>query len=176
MTRRIAGLERQLERQTREAREAGFSEGEAAGRARASAELRPALEELSRAIAGIADLRPRLMREAQADLVELALRIARRVLHRELSIDPAAVEALVKAALEKMASLEITRIRVHPELEAGIRTSLAQEGRGGLSLVSDPALARGSVLIETARGKLDASLDTQLAEIGRGLADRIPQP
>jgi flagellar biosynthesis/type III secretory pathway protein FliH len=29
------------------------------------------------------------------------------------------------------------------------------------------------VVVETARGKLDASLDTQLAEIERGLADRL---
>jgi flagellar biosynthesis/type III secretory pathway protein FliH len=36
-------------------------------------------------------------------------------------------------------------------------------------------LERGAILVETARGKLDASLETQLAEIGRGLTDRLPE-
>jgi flagellar biosynthesis/type III secretory pathway protein FliH len=30
-------------------------------------------------------------------------------------------------------------------------------------------------VIETERGKLDASIETQLAEIGRGLTDRLPE-
>ena len=64
---------------------------------------------------------------------------------------------------------------MHPALEPGVRQALAREGRGGLPLIADGTLERGAVLIETARGKLDASLETQLAEIGRGLADRLPE-
>jgi flagellar biosynthesis/type III secretory pathway protein FliH len=59
-------------------------------------------------------------------------------------------------------------------LEPGVQQALAREGRGGLPLVGDGTLERGAILIDTARGKLDASLEVQLAEIGRGLADRLP--
>ena len=172
---RIAELEQQVERGAREAREAGSREGQAAGRAQAAAELQPVLERLARGIQEIAGLRPQLMREAAADLVELAGAIARRVLHRELSVDPGALEGLVGGALRKLTGQEICRVRIHPELEAGVRQALAREGRGGLPLIADATLERGAILIETARGKLDASLETQLAEIGRGLADRLPE-
>ena len=172
---RIAELERQVERRAREAREAGHREGEAAGRAAAAAELRPVLERLARGIQEIAGLRPQLVREAAADLVGLSLGIARRILHRQLSVDPAALEGLVSGALQKLPGQEICRIRIHPELEPGIRQALAREGRGGLPLIADGTLERGAILVETARGKLDASLETQLAEIGRGLADRLPE-
>ena len=101
--------------------------------------------------------------------------IARRILHRELSVDPAALDGLVGGALQKLPAQEICRIRIHPELEPGVRQVLAREGRGGLPLIADGTLERGAVVVETARGKLDASLETQLAEIGRGLADRLPQ-
>jgi flagellar assembly protein FliH len=173
--RRIAELEQQIERRAREAREAGYREGEAAGRVQAATELQPAIERLARGIQEIAGLRPQVMREAAADLVNLSLGIARRILHRELSVDPAALDGLVGGALQKLPAQEICRIRIHPELEPGVRQVLAREGRGGLPLIADGTLERGAVVVETARGKLDASLETQLAEIGRGLADRLPQ-
>ena len=173
--RRIAELEQQIERRTREAREAGCREGEAAGRAQAAAGLQPVMEKMARGIQEIAALRPQILREAAADLVDLSLAIARRILHRELSVDPAAVEGLVAGALQKLAGQEVCRIRIHPELEAGVRQALGQAGRGGLLLIVDGTLERGAVLLETGRGKLDASLETQLAEIGRGLADRLPE-
>jgi flagellar assembly protein FliH len=173
--RRIAALERQIAREAREARETGHREGEAAGRAAAAAELQPALDKLARGIQEVAALRPQIMREAAADLVGLSLGIARRILHRELSVDPGALEGLVSGALQKMPAQEICRLRIHPELEAGVRQALARAGRGGLPLIADGTLERGAILIETARGKLDASLETQLSEIGRGLADRLPE-
>lgn len=173
--RRAAELEQQIERAAREARQAGYGEGLAAGRAQASAELQPVVERLARAVQEVAGLRPRLMREAEAELVQLSLGIARRILRRELSVDPDALRGLVKGALEKLPSQEICRIRIHPELEPGIRKALAGEGRGGLEVIADGTLERGAILVETARGKLDGSLETQLAEIGRGLADRLPE-
>ena len=88
--RRIAELEQQLERRVREAQAAGHREGEAAGRAMAAAALQPVLDKLARGIQEIAGLRPQVVREATAELVNLSLGIARRILHRELSIDPAA--------------------------------------------------------------------------------------
>jgi flagellar assembly protein FliH len=172
---RIAEMERQSERRAREAQAAGYREGQAAGRGQAAAELQPVLEKLARGMQEIAGLRPQVMREATAELVGLSVGIARRILHRELSVDPAALEGLVSGALQKLAGQEICRIRIHPELEPGVRRALAGEGRGGLTLMADPTLERGAILVETARGSLDASLETQLAEIARGLADRLPE-
>jgi len=172
---RLAELEKQIERRAREAREAGYLEGQAAARVQAAAELQPVIERLAHGIQEIAGLRPQIMREAAADLAGLSLGIARRILHRELSVDPAALEGLVGGALQKLPAQEICRIRIHPELEPGVRHALTREGRGGLPLIADATLERGAILLETARGKLDASLETQLAEIGRGLADRLPE-
>jgi flagellar assembly protein FliH len=173
--RRIAELEEQVERRATQARQEGFREGEAAGRSRAAVEAQPALEKLARSIEEIARLRPRLLRESEAELVELAMGIARRILRRELSVDAEALQGLVKGALEKLSAREICRIRAHPELEPGIRRCLELESQSGIQVIGDATLERGGILVETSRGKLDASLETQLAEIGRGLADRLPE-
>lgn len=157
-----------------EARQAGFREGEAAGRSAAQNESRPVLERLAHTIDELAALRPRLREQAELDLVRLAVAIARRVVRRELTVDPQTITGLVKAALEHLSAEERIRVRVHPADEAAVRSSLAASGRApSMEVSGDAALERGSAIFETERGDLDASAETQLAEIERGLTDRF---
>jgi len=172
--RRIAELEQQIEKRARESREAGLREGETAGRVRAAAEMQPVLDKLALGIQEIAALRPQLRREATAELVQLSLRIARRILHRELTVAPEALWGLVKAALEKLEARELHRMRVAPSDAATLRKFIEQMGLPQrVELVEDASLGPGSVLIDSSRGVLDASVDTQLAEIERGFADVV---
>ena len=158
----------------RDAREAGFREGESAGRTAAQNEIRPLIERLAHTIDELAVLRPRLREQAERDLVRLAVAIARRVVRRELTIDPQAITGLVKAALEQLSAGERMRVRVHPEDEPAVRSCLAAAGRAAsVEVAGDAALERGSAILETERGNLDASAETQLAEIERGLTDRF---
>jgi flagellar assembly protein FliH len=150
-------------------------DGESAGRTKAAAELQPVIERLSRSIGEIASLRARLRAESEADLVHLALAIARRVLRRELSIDPEAIHGLVLGALEKLQGQETSRVRVHPSHAALVAGYLQQSSTGKIEVVPDPGREPGSVVFETQRGNLDASVETQLQEIERGLADRLRQ-
>jgi flagellar assembly protein FliH len=157
-----------------QARKEGFRQGEAAGRNRATAELQPVLEKLARSIEELAALRPQLRRDAESDMLRLALAIARRVLRRELAVDPDALRGLALAALEKLNAIEIYRVRVHPSLASQLESLVAaSRSRTALEVIADAGSAPGSIVFETARGNMDASIDTQLAEIERGLADRL---
>jgi len=162
------------ERAEREAYQRGFAEGKAIGREQAGAELQPVMERLSKTLADLASLRSRIRRDAEKDLLKLSITIARRVLHRELTIDPESVEGLIKVALEKLQSRELYRVRVHPDQEPAIRASLERFANSQkIELAPDPSLHCGDVLFETAHGTLDASIDSQLREIERGFADRL---
>jgi flagellar assembly protein FliH len=161
---RLAELERQMEARLRDA----YREGEAAGRERWRADYESALERLSASVRELAALKPRLRREAERDLVQLSLAIARRILRRELTVDPAAVAGVVRAALDRLAGVEVYRLRLNPADVAPV----AEQVRQGVEVVPDSGLPRGSAVFETARGKLDASVETQLEEIERGFADR----
>jgi flagellar assembly protein FliH len=171
---RIAQLEIQYRQKVRDAHAAGVREGEIAGRNRAAAELQPVMERLIRSIQEIANLRARLRREAEADVVQLALAIGRRVVHRELAADPDALRGLVMAALEKLQGQELSRVKVHPSHAAMVKSCLQQAVKGGqVEVLPDESRELGSVVFETTRGNLDASVDSQLREIERGLADRL---
>jgi flagellar assembly protein FliH len=164
----------QLEARIQEAHAAGVREGEAAGRSRAAAELQPVLGRLERSITELAGLRARLRREAEADLVRLALAIARRILRRELAVDPDAIHGLVLGALEKLQGQEICRVRVHPAHAGVVSACLRQMAAAApVEVVSDASREPGTVIFETERGNLDASVESQLREIERGLSDRL---
>jgi flagellar assembly protein FliH len=163
-----------VQQQLRQAYESGFREGEAAGRQGAQDEVRNIADKLAATVADIAGARGEVVRRAEADIVRLSIEIARRILHRELSVDASALEALIRAAIEKLSSQEVYRVRVHPDQEQLVRACLQRTGRhAALEVVSDPSQERGGAIFEIGRGSLDASVDTQLREIERGLADRL---
>jgi flagellar assembly protein FliH len=170
----ITRLNSELAQHSRRDYENGFQAGQAAARKMLEAEVQGAVERLAASVADVAGARADTLRRAEEDTVRLAMEIARRVLHRELNTDPQALEALARAALEKLQSQEIIRVRVNPEQEPTLRRCLDQTGRGAaVEVVADPQQARGAAVFETARGTLDASVDTQLQEIERGLADQL---
>ena len=157
-----------------EAYHRGFIEGKAVGRQQAGAELESVLDQLGKSLASLASLRSRIRGDAEGDLLKLAISIARRVLHRELTLDPESIEGLIRVALDKLQSRELCRVRVHPDQEQAIRKSLERFANSQkVELITDSSLQCGDVLFETAHGNLDASIESQLSEIERGLADRL---
>jgi flagellar assembly protein FliH len=171
---RLAEASAAAEQQSRQAHEAGMRAGEGAARQALAAETRTVLDRLAATITEVSATRADTLRRAEADTVRLAIEIARRVLHRELSVDSNALAALTKAALAKLQSQEIQRVRVHPALEKLVRECLLQAGRGqGIEVIADPSQPQGGILFDISRGTLDASVNTQLDEIERGLTDQL---
>jgi flagellar assembly protein FliH len=119
-------------------------------------------------------MRQRLRHEAEEDVVALAIAIARRVLHREITMDPEALLGLAKAALEKIDVRELHRVRMHPQSAPLLQEYLEKIGLPRrVEVFADPGLERGAVILETGRGTLDASVESQLVEIERGFADMV---
>ena len=165
-----------IEQRVRQAHESGFREGEAAARQSAESQVREAVEKLAATVVEVAATRGDAIRRAEADIVRLSIEIARRILHRELSLDTSALEALIRAALEKLRSQEVYRVRVHPDQEQLVRACLQQIGRDpDIEVVSDASQPRGGAVFEISRGSLDASVETQLREIEHGLADHLEE-
>jgi flagellar assembly protein FliH len=149
----------------------GLREGAAAAD-QVRAQLEPVLARLARTIDDLAAGRENARHEADHDIVKLAVAVARRILHRELTVDPGALLGVVKAALEKVDARELHRVLVHPDDQAGVAAALAALGSPRrVEVAGEASLERGAVILEATRGTLDASIETQLQEIERGFAD-----
>jgi flagellar assembly protein FliH len=174
---RNADVPSALTQQESDARvQAAYQQGqmaaEAAANRHAEQRLEPAVAALDAVIQELASLRKRLRAEAEEDMVKLAVAIARRVIHRELATDPEAILGIVIAAFHKLSARETHRLRISPADAAVIQEHRVQLSLPpGLDISSDTSLVPGSVVFETSRGELDASVDTQLAEIERGFTD-----
>jgi len=151
-----------------------FEEGQAAARREAASQIEAMHLQLARTIEELSGLRQRFRHEAEEDVVALAIAIARRILHRELTVAPEALLGLVKAALEKMELREVHRVRVSRSDAAMVTQYLEKMGLPRkIEVVADPGLPRGAAILDSSRGALDASVETQLAEIERGFADLV---
>jgi flagellar assembly protein FliH len=171
---RVAEVQQDTEARAKAAYSQGFAAGDAAAQQRAQQKLDPVLHGLNTIIAELASLRKRVRAEAEDDAVKLAIAIARRVLYREIATDPDAILGLVKAAFGKLSARETHRLRVTPADAALIQEHRAKlQMPPGLEIASDVTLAPGSAIFETSRGDLDASIETQLCEIDRGLTDAL---
>lgn len=171
---RSEDLEAEAQRRSDEAFLRGKQEGIAEGERRAMASVTPAIARLNQTIQELSQLRPKFRKEAEEDVVRLSVAIAKRVLHRELAIEPAALLGLTRAAMDRLDARELHRVRIHPadatQVQEDLRTMSLPKA---VEVIPDSTLERGAVVFETSRGTLDASIGVQLDEIERGLADMI---
>ena len=136
---------------------------EATIRSQYEARLGVALSALERATVELAGLHRQLVQEAEADIVRLALRIAARLLRREVEDDPTWMEPVLTEALGKVPDKRGIAVRMHPtDAEiASERKRLIIEQVPGLERVEffgDESLPRGACVIASQGTRLDASL------------------
>jgi flagellar assembly protein FliH len=168
--------ELQLKYQTEVARiqQLSFEEGLRQGRDEAAAAIRDASQKLAATTADLATYKRKVRFDAEREVVRLSMAIARRILNRELTIDPEALEGIVHAALSKLQNREVWHVRVTPGAVDTIKNCIEQAGlTSAVTVSADNTLHTGDLLIDTPSGELDASASTQLQEIERGFAERL---
>ena len=165
----VAVLRDNLSRIERDAFDRGYQQGQT----QSQAEVQPMLQRMNSAILETISLRSDLRRASEKDLVQLALAIAKRVLHREMQVDSSALSALARFAFERMGRAEKYTIRAHPDFANAIEQSLPRRSDASVIVEADPECAPGTLQIRTENGAIDASVESQLEEISRGLADKL---
>ncbi|MDA1314687.1 MAG: FliH/SctL family protein [Acidobacteria bacterium] len=149
----------------------GYAEGQSAGEERATARFREATVSFGDVVQSLAGYKTDLRLSTQRELVSLALAVAQRVLHREVTVDPSVVLGIVRACLDEFSATEINRLGVHPRDYKVVSGYFQSHPIPNLEVVSDPAVGPGGAIFETSQGRIDARVETQLKEIEHGLAD-----
>ncbi len=157
-----------------EARTRGRIEGLDAGRREAWAEVEAKLRQLSAAIASLVELRSGVMKRAEQDLLDLAVRIAETVVRERVSRDSEMVVRALGAALAELPKGEPFTVRCHPDDAAALESALTGiPGAGGdWRLQMDPSCSPGGCLVESEAGDLDVRIESQLRVIERELLSR----
>jgi len=106
----------------------------------------------------------------EATGVRLAVRIAARILRRELATSPDVPMALVRESLELAVAADGVRLLMNPEDHAHLGPqvqALAAElaPLGKIEITADPRITPGGCRVETHHGSIDQQLETQLKRI-----------
>jgi flagellar assembly protein FliH len=164
-----------------EARACGFAEGVAEGRRQARAELEAvyeaALERLAASLAAVAGVEEALARRHEQRLLEVAVEAASRIVRERIEAgDPVACRAL-EEAIAALPAPAGWRARLNPsDLETVARELSGEIGRGRIELVPDPGVSRGGVVLESAVGTVDATVETAIASVRRAALGVPEQP
>ncbi|MBI3014048.1 MAG: hypothetical protein HYY65_03050, partial [Candidatus Tectomicrobia bacterium] len=157
-----------------QARSEGLAQGLAEARQQVEERLAPAIAAFLKAGEELGQLRRQLIERQEKEVIELALAIARKVIHQEVTQNPQTIVGILKAILQETVDREELKVHLNPEdFDVGMecRDSLlaSVEGIKSLSLERDPNISRGGVVVETHLGEIDGRVERQLDEIEQGL-------
>ena len=159
---RLAALER-------EAFTKGYAQGERAGLEAGGKRAEAMLRRVAQTLEELGGLRQSLVHETEREMVQLALALARRVVHREITLDPELAAALAHVALERLGTTAPATIRLNPEDYTIVAQDAARWGGAPVTVIPDPSIARGGCLVESEFGSVDATVERQFDELSRAL-------
>ena len=153
-------------------RQEGFAQGFEQGRAHATVEAQRQMAEFVAQQGQVAGQQlARLFEQAQAQLaaaeqamaqgvLEIACELARQVLRRELSVDPAALQPVLREALGLLlADGKSTVVRLNPLDRDTLANGAADEfASQTLTLLADPTITPGGCVVESAGAVVDATV------------------
>ena len=126
-------------------------------------------EQVAEMAATMARLRREVLSASEAELVELALTIARRVVGRELTTDPGLIVLWARDAVERLAAKDDVVIAVARDVRASVGAdswaTLGVEHR----VQTDHQLASGIIEVRAPEGTVSTGADARLCAIAEAL-------
>lgn len=113
-----------------------------------------------------------LYSQVEREVVQLAVEVARKIVHREIQADPEVIQTLVKVALDRVSGRSAVTVRVNPVdynfLLDKNRGWIQEQGTGQeITLVADKSVERGGCLVQTESGDVDARIEEGFREVER---------
>lgn len=135
--------------------------------------MEKALSEFEQNLLEALEIRERVWRETERDLLRLAVRLAEKIIGHEIKTDKKTVTDIVAAALQNARQQEKLTVRVNPSdlglIEEEREKFLPSARAHFIDFVADPRVSSGGCLIESEVGTIDARLETQLRVLERAL-------
>lgn len=162
-----------------EAFQKGLEEGRSQGMSEGRQRIEPLAKALEEACRKLEQNRGFLLWDCEKALVQLAVSVARCILHREVSTDPGVIGKMVAHALKEVELNDILNLNIHPEdWDVLNEIGLVGEESGlslprGIQIVRDESVGRGGCLIQSETGTIDGRLDEQLSAILARFNDEI---
>ena len=154
----------------KQAFEQGYAEGERIGKQMGVKMVDTVVRRYDNSIVELAQAHRILLEQMEVQTVRMALEISRKIVQRELTMDPDLVSALATVALKRVQGQQSIALRVSRQDFDRVRNSVAS-ANAAVAVKEDAALERGDFVVDTAQTHLDGRVSSQIETIGRALFD-----
>ena len=119
------------------------------------------------------------LKNANRDVMDLAFKIAEKIIGKQLETEPETIIAIVKQAMQSVRASKQVTIRVHPDDAKLLRANEEelQEALGRqrmIDIMEDKKVHAGGCIIESEIGTVEAQLQTQLDRLKKILLQTKP--
>lgn len=152
------------EEATQEGRDQGYREGFQEGEEKARQEFAPFLETLNATLEEMSAFRKKMYPKVEREMIEMIVDISRKILGEELAKKENAIQDIIRLAVQSVLDRETMVIRVHPDDKVHAENYRPQlqtlfHDIRNLSFEGQPAIPRGSCIVETNFGSIEAGID-----------------
>lgn len=125
----------------------------------------------------IHNLRDKIFRESEDELINMVMLVARKVIIQEITQERSILVGVVQNAIAGLSSRDEITVRINPDdyqLVTSGRDELLHKEllNERLLLKPDPSVASGFCFVDTVMGTIDASLEGQMDQIYRNLLEQ----
>lgn len=163
-----------------EARVKGYQEGYEAGRNDGLQSVEHFIQEAAKIVDASREDYYEKLESAELEIIDLAVKIAEKIVGKTIESEPEYWIQLVKTALKEVREHEDIKIFVHPtkyELTKSQKKMLEAilHDSTDLYIYPDDELEENACIIETSFGTIDASVDSQLTEMKKQLLQIVEE-
>lgn len=166
-------LEKEVEKIKKVFYEKGFEEGKKEG----ENSVLTLSQVFKQAIKALEMEKQSFLKKSEVQLVKIALAIARKIIRKEVSVDPGIVKGIAREALQKVLGSHSEKIvlRVNPrdwEIVKRINEEFLlpdSYGESEIKIEKDSDIEPGGCIVETENQLVNASIEHQLEQIGKAL-------
>ena len=166
--------ESELDARIRQERSEAVAHAEQQFRQDYEQKLKAVKSAMAKAVQEFAAQRADYFARVEAEVVQLSLSIATKILRREAQVDPMLVATLVRMTVEKMREGFSVTARVSPGCgDEWKRYFAGFPNLAGVMVVEEPQVREQDCVLETELGSANFGIDAQLKEVERGFFDLL---
>jgi flagellar assembly protein FliH len=147
----------------------GYSSGKAIGIEEGKREYSQALTKLENSIEKIITLKQEILREYEPEIIKLAISIAEKILKREVRVNSEHIVEIVKSIVNTLKDKSKITVNLSTDdysvLKNSEKLNELKYISSNFEIVEKPELQKGDVLVDTAFGTIDATIDSQLEKV-----------
>lgn len=151
----------------RQAYEEGFEQGQKDGREVGERSLDQQVQQFRDLVQALAREKEELYRQREKELLDLVLLLSRKVVVRELKLQPEAIQEIVAEGFKILADTENIKLRINPQDHEILQWAPQESWPPGVELVPDGTISPGGFMMETACGDIDGTVKNRWAVVAQ---------